>query len=153
MSSPRVWPFVLQSSHICITALAVQYRLHHLTHHRLLSMLDLNWSSICCLVVFVSILMALSLTVFAERDISLIFGTISRLFLKSENRSSDILINDFFMYSQYVNGFPRLTISWAATKLAAVVEFIDLAHFLKVHLLCSAFCSTSEMALFRWSPA
>lgn len=34
-----------------------------------------------------------SLTVFAERGISLIFLTVSRLFLKSENRRSDIVMN------------------------------------------------------------
>jgi len=57
------------------------------------------------------------------------------------------------MYSPSVKGFLYLTISQAAAKLAAVVEFGDLIYFLKVFSLSSPFRSSSEIALFLSSPA
>lgn len=108
-------------------------------------------SLICLRLMFSAILMVLSLTVFAERGISLIFWTISPLFLKSENRCSDIFMNNSFKYSLSVNGFPLFTISRAATQLAVLVGCGELIHFLKDSLLSSAFRSSSEIALFRSS--
>ena len=67
------------------------------------------------------------------------------LVLKSENRCSEILINDS-SYSPSVNGFPCLIISCVATELA--VEFTDFFHLLKGFLLGSAFRIISKMAFF-----
>ena len=85
-----------QSAHTCITALCVQYQSHHTTHHIEYAGAELM-SLICWLVMSPAILMALSFTVFAERGMSFIFWIISVLFLKSENRCSDILMNESFM--------------------------------------------------------
>lgn len=51
------------------------------------------------------------LTVFAERVKSLIFCTILLLFLKFAKRCSEILMNNPFIYSPSVKGFPCLTSS------------------------------------------
>lgn len=83
---------------------------------------------------------------------SLIFWIISVLFLKSENRHSDIFMNESFMYSPSVNGFPRFIISRAATKLAAVVEFGDAIHFFKLFLRSSNFSTSTAIALFLSVP-
>ena len=68
-------------------------------------------SLIYCLVMSSAILEILSLTVFAETGMPGIFCTISLLFLKSVNKCSDIVMNEFFLYSPSVNGLPCLTIS------------------------------------------
>lgn len=90
--------------------------------------------------------MALSLAVLAERHVS--DCTSSLLFLKPTNMCSEILMNDFHIFS----GFPFLTISWAATKLSQVVEFADFIHFLNWVLLISAFRFRSETARCLSSP-
>ena len=77
---------------------------------------------------------------------------ISVLFLESENRCFDILMNESFMYSPSVNGFPCFTISRAATKLAAVVEFGDAIHFLKLFFRPSNLFTSNAIALFLSVP-
>ena len=77
-----------------------------------------------------SLLPYISLQIVLDFQLSRIFCTISLLFLKFMNKCSDIVMNEFYIYSPSVNGLPCLTISRAATKLAYVVEFADLIHLL-----------------------
>lgn len=74
----------------------------------------------------------------------------SSLLLRSENRCSDILMNDSFMYSLSVNCFLCCTISKDATKLAAVVEFGDLIHFFK-EVYCPQLAAEFKNDLFLLS--
>ena len=56
------------------------------------------------------------------------------------------------MNSPSVNTLSHLTISWAATELAAVDESEDFIHFLREYLLWSAFNSRSQTSWFTSSP-
>ena len=57
-----------------------------------------------------------------QREPNLRFSAQCHSCLKSE--CSEILMKDYLIYSPSVNGFPSLTITWATTTLAYVVEMI-----------------------------
>lgn len=57
-------------------------------------------------------------------------------------------MNESWLYSPLVNGFSRFIISRATIKLAAVVEFEDAIHFLKLFLHFSHFSTRTAIVLF-----